>query len=75
MATIATAAGFLKGLKDQLDKTQTQDNWRWCNKCEGLSFTGNSKPGTCPSGARMIIRGAAITRSRTIESLRCDSEP
>jgi hypothetical protein len=35
-----------------------QDRWRWCNKCEGLTFTGNSAPngnanpplGACPAG-------------------------
>jgi hypothetical protein len=27
-----------------------QDNWRWCNKCQGLAFAGNSSPGTCPAG-------------------------
>src|SRR5947209_4063339 len=30
---------------------QSQENWRWCNKCEGLTFAGNPKPGSCPAGA------------------------
>ena len=28
----------------------TQDNWRWCNKCQGLTFGGNPAPGVCPAG-------------------------
>jgi hypothetical protein len=27
-----------------------QDNWRWCNKCQTLSFAGNASPGTCAAG-------------------------
>ena len=27
----------------------TQDNWRWCNKCQGLFFAGNNTLGKCPS--------------------------
>ena len=31
------------------DNTVGQDNWRWCNKCQGLFFGGN--PGSkCPAG-------------------------
>jgi len=26
-----------------------QENWRWCNKCQGLFFAGNSR-GVCPAG-------------------------
>jgi hypothetical protein len=29
---------------------QTQDNWRWCNKCQGLAFAGNGAPRKCPQG-------------------------
>jgi len=25
----------------------SQDNWRWCNKCQGLAFAGNPLPGAC----------------------------
>ena len=28
----------------------TQDNWRWCSKCQGLAFGGNPSPGACPAG-------------------------
>jgi len=27
-----------------------QDNWRWCNKCQGLWFAGNPSKGACPGG-------------------------
>ncbi len=27
-----------------------QDNWRWCNKCQGLFFAGNNNLGRCPAG-------------------------
>jgi hypothetical protein len=27
-----------------------QNNWRWCNKCQGLAFAGASSPGACPAG-------------------------
>src|SRR5260221_8207575 len=28
-----------------------QNNWRWCNKCQGLAFAGTSSPGACPATA------------------------
>ena len=28
----------------------TQNNWRWCAKCQGLWFNGNSAKGPCPAG-------------------------
>jgi rubrerythrin len=28
----------------------SQDNWRWCTKCQGLAFAGNATPGSCPAG-------------------------
>ena len=38
-ATVAeAAAGLYKA---------SQDNWRWCNKCQGLTFAGNPEPGAC----------------------------
>ena len=27
-----------------------QNNWRYCNKCQGLFFALNSTSGTCPAG-------------------------
>ncbi|AUT75687.1 hypothetical protein C2L64_45950 [Paraburkholderia hospita] len=28
----------------------TQDNWRWCNKCEGLFFAADTTSGACAAG-------------------------
>jgi hypothetical protein len=28
----------------------TQNNWRWCNKCQGLWFGPNAAQSTCPEG-------------------------
>jgi hypothetical protein len=28
-----------------------QNNWRWCSKCQGLGYAGNTSPGSCPAGA------------------------
>jgi hypothetical protein len=36
-----------------------QDNWRWCNKCEGLAFAGNATQGPCPAGGRHDHSGSA----------------
>jgi len=27
-----------------------QDNWRWCNTCQGLFYAGNPTTGACPAG-------------------------
>src|SRR5215469_13579894 len=27
-----------------------QNNWRWCNQCQGLFYSGNPTSGTCPAG-------------------------
>jgi hypothetical protein len=27
-----------------------QDNWRWCQKCQGLYFNGSGSSGHCPAG-------------------------
>jgi hypothetical protein len=27
-----------------------QDNWRWCEKCEGMWFNGHTTKGVCPYG-------------------------
>jgi hypothetical protein len=29
-----------------------QDNWRWCNKCQALSFAGGSALGKCSAGGQ-----------------------
>ena len=28
----------------------SQSNWRWCQKCQGLFFSGNPDQGVCPAG-------------------------
>jgi len=28
----------------------SQDNWRWCKKCQVLAFAGNSSAGGCSAG-------------------------
>src|SRR3954452_17576552 len=34
-----------------LSATMTgQDNWRWCNKCQGLWFAGSGTSGKCHAG-------------------------
>src|SRR5580692_5538488 len=30
---------------------QGQNQWKWCKKCQELSFTGNSEIGPCPAGS------------------------
>jgi CubicO group peptidase (beta-lactamase class C family) len=35
----------------------TQDNWRWCNKCQGLFFAGNNL-GSCPAGSTHVKSGS-----------------
>lgn len=27
-----------------------QDQWKWCQKCMGLVFTGTGSGGACPAG-------------------------
>jgi hypothetical protein len=36
-----------------------QSNWRWCNKCQGLSFAGNFTSGTCPAGGGHNYSGSS----------------
>jgi hypothetical protein len=31
-----------------------QNNWQWCNKCQGLAFAGNPTPGPCPAGGQHV---------------------
>jgi hypothetical protein len=35
-----------------------QDQWRWCNKCEGLWFAGHAT-GVCPAGGGHVSVGSA----------------
>ena len=31
---------------------ESQNNWRWCNKCQVLAFAGGATPGNCASGGQ-----------------------
>src|SRR5437764_14615339 len=35
------------------------ENWRRCNKCQGLFYTGNPTFGTCPTGGGHDYSGSA----------------
>jgi subtilisin family serine protease len=49
-AFLHTGAAVHEALHRRLVSQFGQDNWRWCNKCQGLFFGGN--PGSvCPAGA------------------------
>ena len=30
--------------------SDVQREWRWCNKCQGMFFSGNTLPNYCPAG-------------------------
>jgi hypothetical protein len=30
----------------------SQDNWRWCTKCQALAFAGSPSPGACSGGGK-----------------------
>jgi hypothetical protein len=34
--------------------TGTQGGWRWCQKCQGLFFSGSPAQGPCPAGGTTI---------------------
>jgi hypothetical protein len=38
-----------KGAAQEKKAAWMQDNWRWCNKCQGLFFAGHGA-GACPLG-------------------------
>ena len=38
-----------------------QQNWRWCNKCQGLFFGGNPGP-KCPAGGKHDKTGSGNYR-------------
>jgi hypothetical protein len=40
-----------------------QDNWRWCQKCEGLFFAGHGTHGKCPAdGQAHSLQGSGNYR-------------
>lgn len=73
IATLAQIAGKLQqsmvklsqefaALKAQV--TAAQDNWRWCNKCQGLWFAGSppTKKKPCPAGGEHSQEGSGNYR-------------
>jgi hypothetical protein len=48
----------------ELKKTlaTAQDNWRWCNKCEGLFFAGHHTKGVCPADGEHSLEGSGNYR-------------
>lgn len=36
-----------------------QDRWAWCNKCQALTFTGDSEAGACPAGGQHAHQGSS----------------
>ena len=45
------------GMSDQIHQlmavlASVDDNWRWCNKCEGLFYGGHATHGVCPAPAK-----------------------
>jgi hypothetical protein len=59
---IATLAQEIVMLKAQL--AAAQDNWRWCEKCQGLWFAGTppTKKKPCPSGGEHSQEGSGNYR-------------
>ena len=54
MTTISVIQAGLKALFNH----ESQDNWRWCTKCQGLTFAGNPQPGSCPAGGTHDHKGS-----------------
>ena len=46
MATMSDQVNQLMAVLASVD-----DNWRWCNKCEGLFYGGHDTKGICPAPA------------------------
>jgi hypothetical protein len=42
-----------------------QENWRWCNKCQGLFFAGGPNKGVCPAGGEHSHDGSGNYRLPT----------
>ena len=38
--------------------TTTESNWRWCKKCQGLTFAGNPAK-KCPEGGNHNFSGSS----------------
>jgi hypothetical protein len=40
------------------DTGQSQPDWRWCHKCQGLFYGANPSTGYCPSGGGHDFTGS-----------------
>ena len=48
----AGSASYVIAFSGSAPAAGAQANWRWCNKCQGLTFAGNPSPGPCPAGGQ-----------------------
>jgi hypothetical protein len=46
---LAVIAGGALAVSQESPAYAAQSQWRWCWKCQGLWFSGNSSMGTCPA--------------------------
>jgi hypothetical protein len=46
----AGSGNYILVLDSPIPIPYTQDNWRWCNKCQGLAYADNPSVGACPAG-------------------------
>ena len=55
----AGSANYVIAFSGHPSAAATQANWRWCTKCQGLSFAGNASPGACPAGGHHDHAGSS----------------
>ena len=48
----AGSANYVLAFSGSAPAAGAQANWRWCRKCQGLTFGGNPAPGPCPAGGQ-----------------------
>jgi hypothetical protein len=58
LATITNQVNQLRTALASVD-----DNWRWCNKCEGLFYGGHETKGVCPAPAKAGSREHSLEGS------------
>jgi hypothetical protein len=44
-----------------------QEGWKWCNKCQGLCFTGTSDPGPVPPAIKGSCPGGVHDHTRSVD--------
>lgn len=61
---VGVAIAVLQQKVSELEKqlASIQDNWRWCNKCQGMFFAGNPTKGVCPAGGEHSLEGSGNYR-------------